>query len=197
MSRRPGFTLIELLIVFAVVAILVAAMIPDMRGGAYDQLESAARVVAADMAYARSLAVTYNSTYRVTFDLSNQRYILEHSGTNIALNTLPNTAFRNTSDPSNQHIVRLADLPGLGAPTALTRAVRVGSSVQSATNVEFGSLGGTTQSEYTVILLTAGNGADRRRIYLAINPITGLTTIAHNAAEMPSEVADKTASITE
>jgi prepilin-type N-terminal cleavage/methylation domain-containing protein len=197
MSLRPGFTLIELLIVFAVVAILVATMMPDTRGSAYDRLESAARVVASDMAYARSLAVAYNSKYRITFDPSNNQYLLEHSGTNSALDTLPNTAFRNTNDPPTQHIVRLADLPGMGAPTELTRAVRVGSSVQTTTDVEFGPLGGTMQSEYTVILLAAGNGDDRHRIYLAINPITGLTTIAHTAAEMPSEVADETASITE
>lgn len=197
MSPRPGFTLIELMIVLVVVAILVATVLPDTRGGIQDQLESAARVVAADMAYARSLAVAHNSKYRVTFDPSNNQYILEHSGTNSALDTLPNSAFRNTNDPPNQHIARLADLPGMGAPTELTRALRVGSSAQTTTDVEFGPLGGTTQCEYTVIVLTAGEGDDQRRVYLAINPITGLTTIAHGAAEMPSEVAAHAASITE
>ena len=168
-------------------AILAATILPDARSGAQNQLECAARVLASDLAYARSLAVTHDSQYRVTFDLANNRYILEHSGTDSTLDALPNSIFRNPNDPPHQHIVNLADLPRIAAPVELARAVRLGSSLEEAADVEFGPLGETTESKATVILLTAGEGAERRRTFLSINPVTGLTTIGLDAARIEPE----------
>ncbi|MCX7426859.1 MAG: prepilin-type N-terminal cleavage/methylation domain-containing protein [Planctomycetia bacterium] len=184
-----GFTLVELLIVIAIMAILAAAILPNARSGAQDQLECAARVLASDLAYARSLAVTHESRYRVTFDPSNSRYILEHSGTNSTLDALPSAIFRNPNDPPHQHIVNLADLPGIVAPVEIARVVRLGASLEEAADVEFGPLGETTESKATVILLTAGEGAERRRTFVSINPVTGLTAIGLDAARIEPDVA--------
>lgn len=188
--RSPyGFTLVELLIVIAIIAILAATVIPGVNTNIHDQLESAARVMASDLAYARSLAVANDSNYRVTFDLANDRYILKHSGTNAALDALPTTAFHDTNDPVDQHIVNLDELPRIGAIVKIARVVRVGSSIQDVVDVEFGPLGGTTRGEYTVVLLSAGEGGDRRRAFVTVNPVTGLATIARDAHDMPDSLA--------
>ena len=99
--RHPAFTLLELLLVVAIVGILVGVLLPNMQPAVYDQLRSTAQIVATDLAYARSLAVANNDNYRITFDLNANQYVLTHSGTNAALNTLPKTPFSSPGDPAD------------------------------------------------------------------------------------------------
>jgi prepilin-type N-terminal cleavage/methylation domain-containing protein len=190
-SANAGFSLVELLIVIAIMAILAATILPDARSGAQNQLECAARVLASDLAYARSLAVAHDSRYRVVFDTADNRYILEHSGTDSTLDALPHAVFRNPDDPPHQHIVRLAELPGMAEPVRLVRAVRLGGSVENVTEVEFGPLGETTENRATVIVLAAGEGVERRRTFLFINPVTGLATVGLEAAGINGTIADQ------
>ena len=84
-----GITLIELLIVVAVIGILVGMVIPKSDPGIHDQLRSAAQILQTDLAYARSLAITNNSTYKLVFQPLMNRYYLEHSGLDASLDTLP------------------------------------------------------------------------------------------------------------
>ena len=72
LHRRPtaGLTLIELLIVVAVMGILAGLVLPSSNPSLHDQLRSAAQILAGDLAYGRSLAVTHNSRYQFTFDLT-------------------------------------------------------------------------------------------------------------------------------
>jgi len=172
-----GFSLLELLLVVAMVGILLAIVLPSTQPSIYDQLRSTARIVATDLAYARSLAVAYNSTYRVTFNTSENQYILKHSGTNAALNKLPPSPFASRSDLPDQHIVDLDDLPHVGATVRLVAAAASGAALQQVDNVEFGPLGQTTRTDPTTIWLTAGSGSDQRYITLQVNPVTGLTQV--------------------
>ena len=176
-TPTAGFSLLELLLVVAVVGILLAIVLPSTQPSIYDQLRSTARIVATDLAYARSLAVAYNSTYRVTFDTKENQYILKHSGTNAALNKLPPSPFASRNDLPEQHIVDLDDLPHVGATVRLIAAAASGAALQRVDNVEFGPLGQTTRSDPTMIWLTAGIGGDQRYIALQVNPVTGLTPV--------------------
>jgi hypothetical protein len=170
-----------------------------MEPSATDQLRSTARMLSAELAYARSLAVNNNSTYRVTFDARRNRIILEHSGTNAALDNLPDSAFRRPGDPATQHIVDLDDLPHVGRPVQLLGAAGYTDwwldlfgheeAPRTATgrvnSVEFGPLGETDVADSTVVWLACGAGDDTQYTWLAINPITGLTQTGRITTDSP------------
>jgi prepilin-type N-terminal cleavage/methylation domain-containing protein len=172
-----GFTLVEVMIVLVVMAILAAAIVPAMNPNLYDQLETAAQLIASDLAYGRGLAVTNNSTYRYTFDVTNNLYYLEYSGTNSALSTLPSSAFYTSQDTSTRRYMLLNNLPGYGGVVRLAAVGSNGSSPAPLTQLEFGSFGQTTQTDETDIWLTAGSGSLQRYMYVKVNPITGLATV--------------------
>lgn len=172
--RQRAFTLIELLIVLSLMAMLAGLVLPKTAATLEDQLQSMAQTMAADLAYARSLAVTNNSRYRVTFQFSENRYVLEHAGSDPTLQTLPASAFRNPSDPPDKYIVDLDELPQLGVPVRIVAAATYGSSIAPASRVEFGPLGDTAATSFTLIWLGAGTGAARRYYVIAIHPVTGL-----------------------
>jgi Tfp pilus assembly protein FimT len=177
MSVRTGSTLLELLLVVAIVGILAAVMLPSTQPSVYDQLRSTAQIVATDLAYARSLAVANDSNYRIAYDLPANRYTMKHCGVNAALNRLPRTPFSSPGDPVDQHIVDLDELPHAGHTVRLAAVTVAGATTQTIDNVEFGPLGQTVRADPTTIWLTAGNGADRRYMTVAVNPVTGLTEI--------------------
>jgi len=169
-----GFTLIEVLIVIALIGVLAAVVIPSMEPQAQDQLRTAARVVATELAYARSLAVSTDSSYLVTFDFANNRLVIEHSGDNEDLDRLPDSPFRKPGDPETQHILDLDDLPGVGMPVRLEAAAQVLYFWGKVKSVEFGPLGETTTPSYTMLWLACGTGDDEQYIMMYVHPTTGL-----------------------
>jgi len=183
--QAAGFSLIELLIVIAVLGILAGLVLPRSNPSLYDQLRGAAQVLRTDLAYARSLAVTNSSSYRITFDATGNRYVLEHSGSKTALDPLPDSPFRDPDDPVTRHVVELDRLPHVGLGVRIVTAASSGAATERVTDVEFGPLGQTTRSSPTVVWLAAGHGSDTRYLSLTINPVTGLTDAEYRAAEGP------------
>ncbi len=173
---RAGYTLVELLIVVSILLVFAGLVIPRSDETGYDQLLSAARVLASDLAYARSLAVANNDQYLVSFSGSGNSYTLQYNGSNPTLINLPSTPFRSPTDPPSQQIQRLADLPEVTASVKLVAAADVSGTLMTAvTNVQFNGLGGTTRSDPTWIWLASGVGSIRRYLVITINPVTGLT----------------------
>jgi len=186
-GERAGYTLVEMLIVVSILLIFAGLVIPSSNQTSYDQLLSAARVLASDLAYARGLAVTNNDQYTVTFSGSGNSYTLQYSGTNPALVNLPITPFRSPTDPPSQQIQRLADLPEVTAPVNLVAAADVGAALMTAVNnVQFNALGGTTRSDPTWIWLACGTGSSRCYLVVTVNPVTGLTSIGACTGSVPS-----------
>jgi len=183
-----GFTLIEMLIVVVLVSILTALAVTNATPSIHDQLRAAAEILVGDLDYARSLAVRNNSRYRILFDVAQNRYLLEHTGTNVSLETLPPSPLRSSSDPADQQIARLDSLPGLVPNLVRLAAVGlIGPPVQSVTDVEFGPLGETTRPQETCVWLAAGRGTSTRYLKLRVDPVTGLTwTDAFTATGPPS-----------
>jgi len=186
--RNAGLTLIELLIVITVMAILAVALLPAMDPQLQTQVESAGRIVAADLGYARSLAVTGASQYTVTFNTSAGSYTLTHTGTNSALNTLPKSPFRDPADSPTQQTVHLDKLPRLGVPVAIEQVVRVGSTLEPTTSVVFDPRGNTVDTRPTVVVLTTGQGAQKRRCLVVVNPVTGLCSVDADVNRLESVI---------
>ena len=185
--RQPhtGFTLIELLIVIAIVGILVGLVFPSSEPNLHEQLRAAAAIVKADMDYARSLAVTNNSKYKITFDIENNKYTLEHSGSNASLDTLPDSPFSQPEDPDDQHIVDLDELPHMGPTVRIVVVAEFGSTYGKVDDVEFGPLGETTRAGYTLIWLAAGSGEGTVYVWLLTNSTTGITEIGNFTSTGP------------
>ena len=74
---REGFTLLEIIVVVVILAIAAAMVVPMMSSGAQTKVLAAAQMLAADMEYAKSMAITRGRVYRVTFDEAGESYQLE------------------------------------------------------------------------------------------------------------------------
>jgi len=188
--HAKAFTLLELLIVVSLISVITMALIPTVDATVYDQVRATADIVAADVSYCQSLAITNNSTYRVRFEVPENRYVIEHSGIDSALDTLPDGPFRDPSDPADEHIVDLDELPGTGIAVKILAVTENNSRVDE---LEFNALGALTSGEETTIWLRAGSATDRRYMPVYVDPITGLTsigdftTVAPTLAESVSE----------
>lgn len=187
---RAALTLIELLLTIAVLGILAAILIPQLTGDLPERLSAGAQVVAADLDYARSLAVANNGSYRITFEPNNNRYYLRYSGILAQFNTLPRSPFRQNDDPADQQTTNLSLLPIPEPGVRLVAAFQMQASPLSTPSVEFTSLGGTTSTYPTVIWLGCGAGGPLQRyIPISVDPVTGLVSIGSPVTALPSPVA--------
>ena len=77
-----GFTLVELLIGIALITIAALTAIPMMSSSGSVQIRSAANMLAADLEYAKSMAISRGQNYSVVFDKDTESYWIEdQSGT--------------------------------------------------------------------------------------------------------------------
>jgi type II secretory pathway pseudopilin PulG len=188
MARRGG-SLLELLMLVTVVAIIAAAALPMLSGDAGEQVASAAQTVAADLAYARGLAVANGSSYRITFDSGQNLYRLKHVGTNPSLHTLPDGPMGSPNDPANERIVRFSEFPSLGTRVAIVAIMRSGAQALTP-DVEFDSHGSTRDIVETAIWLKAGGGNDVRYLSVRVNPVTGLATVGQAQKTAPAGIVE-------
>lgn len=77
MSARGGFTLVEVLLIVVIGIILASAAIPNLSTFADQQVGADARVLAADLEFARARAIATSQQHRVLFDATNNTYSVE------------------------------------------------------------------------------------------------------------------------
>jgi len=65
---RKGFTLVEVIIVVVILSIAAMMAIPMMSSAGSVQIRSAADAIAADLEYAKSMAISHQQNYGVVFD---------------------------------------------------------------------------------------------------------------------------------
>ena len=71
---RTGFTIVEILIVVVILSIAALAAIPMLSSASSFQIRSAANLIAADLEYAKSMAISRGQTYSVEFDVAADSY---------------------------------------------------------------------------------------------------------------------------
>ncbi len=76
-AASGGFTMIEVLVVMIIIAIAAMMIVPMMSSAADTQIRSAANMIAADLEYAKSMAIGRQKVYSVVFDASAESYQIE------------------------------------------------------------------------------------------------------------------------
>jgi len=74
-----GFTAIELLIVVVIIAIAAMMAIPMMTSAASIQIRSATNMIAADLEYAKSMAISKGQSFSVVFDQTTESYSIRNN----------------------------------------------------------------------------------------------------------------------
>ncbi len=77
-DKSGGFTVIELLIVVVIIAIAALLAVPMITSAAGIQVRSAANMVAADLEYAKSMAISRGQDFSVVFDEAGDSYRIKN-----------------------------------------------------------------------------------------------------------------------
>ncbi len=72
--KIEGFTLVEVIIVVVILSIAALMAVPFAVSGASSQVKSAANLIASDLEYTKSLAITHGKVYSVVFDTLTESY---------------------------------------------------------------------------------------------------------------------------
>jgi prepilin-type N-terminal cleavage/methylation domain-containing protein len=84
-AASGGFTLIEIIIVVVIIAIAAMTAIPILTSATSFQIRSAANIIAADLEYAKTIAISKGQSFSVVFDKTTESYWIEDQfGTVIA-----------------------------------------------------------------------------------------------------------------
>lgn len=165
-----GFTLIEIIIVIVILAIAAVIAVPMFSSAAGMQVRSAANRIAADLDYAKGLAVTYQKPYTVVFRSSSESYDIRDTTTDTVVDDPVNPGsyvidFTKDSNFDRVNIVN-ADFDS-DATNAITfdylGSPYHGKSTDSADALNSGRI--TLQ-------------ADSLTIYVDVEPVTGYVTIS-------------------
>jgi len=78
-----AFTLVEILIVIVLIGIAAMVVVPLASSAAGMQIRSAANMVAADLEYAKSMAVSRGQVFSVVFDKNTESYRIEDQNGNV------------------------------------------------------------------------------------------------------------------
>jgi len=71
---KKAFTMVEIIVVVFILSIVSMIAIPMLSSAADTQVRSAANILAADIEYAKNLAISHQKNYSIVFDISNNIY---------------------------------------------------------------------------------------------------------------------------
>ena len=82
-GSRNGFTVIEVLIVAVILTIVALTAVPMLSSAGTMQLRAAANMAAADLEYAKSMAISRGQNYSVVFDQTAESYRIQDQNGNV------------------------------------------------------------------------------------------------------------------
>ena len=164
MAKRRGFTLIELIIVVVILSIAALMAVPAVSNAADIQVRSAANQIAADLDYAKGLAITHQSRYTVVFDVANESYQIQDSDGNL---------IEHSVNPGN-FVVNFSN-------NGLDRVDLTGADFDGENALTFDYLGSPYSGTDTSAPLNTGQitlQADGFTLTVDVEPVTGYVTIS-------------------
>ena len=82
-THHSGFTVMEILIVVVILAIAAMLAVPLISSAAGMQIRSAANMIAADLEYAKSMAISRGQNFSLVFDKTTESYRIENQDGNV------------------------------------------------------------------------------------------------------------------
>ncbi len=162
---KGGFTLLELLVVVVILGIAALVAVPAFSGAADMQVRAAANRIAADLDYAKGLAVTHQKDYSVVFDTANEAYQIEDN---------TGTPVDNPVRPGSQYVVSLKTDSNFSRVNIATAAFNTVAN-HSVTFDYLGSPYDTNRDPLNTGRVTLQ--ADTFTLYVDVEPMTGYVTI--------------------
>ena len=155
--RSSGFTLIELIAVIVIIIIAAMLAIPMFSSAAGMQVRAAADMIAADLEYAKSMAISRQKTYTVVFDEAAESYDIRDEGGIIS------------------HPVTHGDyLVNFGADSRVDRVNIVDADFGSSEQVSFTYLGSPDPDNGGTVTLSA----DTETMTVTVEAVTGYVSIS-------------------
>lgn len=162
--HSDGFTLVEMVLVIIILSIAAMMAIPFATSGTSTQLKSAATIVASDLEYAKSMAISRGKRYWVVFDTGAESYSIQDA----------NGVISNPVGPGPYTVNFAAD-------TRLRQVDISSVSFDTSDTVSFDYLGSPNSGSGSgsplnsgVITLTAGGST----MTVNVEPVTGYITIS-------------------
>jgi prepilin-type N-terminal cleavage/methylation domain-containing protein len=158
-----GFTLIEVMMVVIILAIAAAITVPLAISGSGTQLKAAANIIAADLEYAKSMAISTGKRHSVVFNAGTESYQIEDANGMVINHPVTESA---------QYIVDFA------SDSRLDKVDISSVNIDAGSTVKFDYLGSPYNSADNAlntgtITLTAGTST----MNVNIEPVTGYITI--------------------
>jgi prepilin-type N-terminal cleavage/methylation domain-containing protein len=157
---KNGFTLIEVIIVIVILSITALTAIPMFSSGANMQIRSAANMIAADLEYARSMAISRGQNYSIEFNKDTESYCIKKTGDSDPIDHPVKKGFPYSFNFTND--------------SRLSKVVIDSTTNLSSDTIIFDSIGSPVGlTNEGIISLSAGINTTRIRI----QPVTGFITI--------------------
>ena len=80
---KKAFTIVEIIVVVFILSVVSMIAIPMLSSAADTQVRSAANILAADIEYAKNLAISRQKNYSVVFDVVNNSYEIRDNEANV------------------------------------------------------------------------------------------------------------------
>ncbi|AQT68900.1 hypothetical protein STSP2_02077 [Anaerohalosphaera lusitana] len=160
--RSGGFTLMEILMVVVIISVAAVIAVPMMGSAATSQIKSAGNVLAADIEYAKSMAISRQKNYSIVFDAASESYSIEDDSGNTI--THPVRGGNYTTQLSSG-----SDLDRVSISTA---------NFDDTQTLTFNYLGSPFNGDGTA--LNSGQvvlSADELTMTISVEPVTGYVTI--------------------
>ena len=160
---REAFTLVEILVVVVILGIAMVMAVPMFSSAASVQVDSAANMIASDLEYARSMAITKQQSYGAQFYVDTDKYRIIDHNSNVVEHPINRGNFE-IIFPSQRNLNQV-DISGID--------------IDGSDKVSFDYLGspfnntGTAMNNEGVITISAGGITKTVRI----SPVTGYVRI--------------------
>lgn len=170
-TPRRAYTLVELLVVILILGILGTMVVPTVSGSNVLRTQAAVRAIVADITFAQSDALSYQSSRAVMFDETENRYtLIEVNGSTLDADA---DALYDPQGPDQRYRVDLDDLDFGGA-------VIENVSFNGGSDLIFDELGGPTPAAGDTSLSTGGSlevRGPQAAYRINVAPFTGRVTV--------------------